>query len=166
MVKRIFTKQRGQIRRIAKKMIVVGLEGKNVTETNYLNHFNTISRKYHITFSKGNATDPMGVVEDTIRTIGNSDFDCAYGDRAYCLIDTDYGKNREKDLKEAIQTAGQNRIEVLLTNPTFELWYLLHFRYSTKKYMNNDEVISELCEYIPNYQKKSDVFYRLEPYTS
>ena len=45
MVKRATKKQRGQHTRSIKKMIVTGLEGKNVTEKQYLNHFNSLSKK-------------------------------------------------------------------------------------------------------------------------
>ena len=161
MVKRATKKQRGQHTRSIKKMIVTGLEGKNVTEKQYLNHFNSLSKKYRIIFSKGNSSDPVGIVEDTIKSLKSYDFDFELGDKAFCLIDTDYGKDREKNLIDAIDLAKKNNIDVLLTNPTFEIWFLLYFKYSTRQYSSNEDVIVELRRYIPNYEKNLDVFSKI-----
>jgi len=158
MVKRATKKQRGAHTRFVKRMIVTGLEGKNVTEKQYLNHFNSLSSKYRIIFSKGNSSDPVGVVVDTINSLKSYDFDFELGDKAFCLIDTDYGRDREKSLIDAIDLAKKNNIDVLLTNPTFEIWFLLHFKYSTRQYSSNEDVIAELRRYIPNYEKNLDVF--------
>ena len=49
-------------------------------------------------------------------------------------------------------------MDLYLSNPCFEIWYLLHFRYSTKSYCSNDEVIKELSAYIQDYSKSKDVF--------
>lgn len=161
MVKRATKKQRGQHTRTIKKMIVAGLEGKNVTEKQYLNHYNSLSNRYRIIFSKGNSSDPVGIVENTIKSLKNYDFDFELGDKAFCLIDTDYGDDREKSIVDAIELAKKNNIDVLLTNPTFEIWFLLHFRYSTRQYVHNEDVIVELRKYIPNYEKNVDVFLKI-----
>lgn len=52
-----------------------------------------------------------------------------------------------------MKLARQNNISVFLSNPCFEIWYLLHFRYSTKLYGSNEEVIKELGSYISDYSK-------------
>lgn len=54
--------------------------------------------------------------------------------------------------------AKQNNVSLYLSNPCFEIWYLLHFRYSTKPYCSNDEAIKELNNYISDYSKSKDVF--------
>lgn len=165
MVRKVQKKQRNKIKRKIKNLIIVGLEGTNVTEAQYLNHFNSTCKNFRILFSRGNSTDPVGIVKDTIKTMRNSDFDMKIGDRSFCLIDTDFGKDREKRLLEALKLACANHIEILFSNPTFEIWFLLHFRYSTKRYNKNEEVILELKNYIPNYQKNLDMFIRIYPNT-
>lgn len=54
--------------------------------------------------------------------------------------------------------AKQNNVSLYLSNPCFEIRYLLHFRYSTKPYCSNDEAIKELNNYISDYSKSKDVF--------
>lgn len=161
MVKRANKKQRNKINRKQKKLIIVGTEGKNVTEKQYLKHFNTINKEHRIIFAKGNATDSMGVVLDTEKTIQAFDLDREFGDKVYCLIDSDYGKEREKELRKVIDLAKKKDIRVAISNPTFEIWFLLHFRYSTKSYINNNELLNELKNYIPEYHKSKDVFMNL-----
>jgi len=41
---------------------------------------------------------------------------------------------------------------VALSTPLFELWYLLHYRYTETK-MDNEEVKNQLKDYLPNYDK-------------
>lgn len=39
-----------------------------------------------------------------------------------------------------------------------EVWFLLHFRYTTKEYANGDAVISDLKKCIPEYEKNKDIY--------
>ena len=49
-------------------------------------------------------------------------------------------------------------IQFIASNPTFEIWFLLHFRYTSKYYADGKEVISDLKKYIPDYEKNKDAF--------
>lgn len=42
----------------------------------------------------------------------------------------------------------------------FELWFLLHFQYTTKEF-NNGSIIKELTKNVPNYKKNMNVFDKL-----
>lgn len=46
--------------------------------------------------------------------------------------------------------------EVLICDsmPSIELWFLLHFKYSTKEYTNCAELVRDLKVYLPEYQKR------------
>jgi hypothetical protein len=48
--------------------------------------------------------------------------------------------------------------KIIVSNPSFEVWYLLHYEYSTRSYMNADAVIRELKKYYPGYEKTSDMY--------
>lgn len=67
-------------------------------------------------------------------------------DRVYCLIDFDVILHENKvDLyrkeKAKLEKKG---IIVLECNPCFELWYLLHFKKTTKTFSNCESVVSEI----------------------
>ncbi|SHI02863.1 RloB-like protein [Butyrivibrio fibrisolvens DSM 3071] len=49
-------------------------------------------------------------------------------------------------------------ISFVISNPTFEIWFLLHFKFTTKTYLNGDMVIGDLKKYIPDYEKSKDVY--------
>lgn len=145
MVKRVQQKERGVKRRERKKLILIGTEGRNKTETNYFKNFNKTQNKYVVHFAKGDATDPLGIVNNTYSSVKSENLNLKDGDLAYCFIDFDVNKkNQENIVKQAMEKARSKDIQMLISNPTFEVWYLLHFRYSTKMYNSNLEVVQEL----------------------
>lgn len=158
MVRKVDQKKRGKVSRKAKKIILIGAEGKNQTERKYFKAFNQVQSEYKIMAGKGNNTDPVGVVEDLLKSAKQEELDLKDGDMLACFIDVDFKKGRDQELRAAMKLARQNNISVFLSNPCFEIWYLLHFRYSTKLYGSNEEVIKELGSYISDYSKSKDVY--------
>lgn len=162
MVRKVDQKKRGKVSRKAKKIILIGAEGKNQTERKYFKAFNQVQSEYKIMAGKGNNTDPVGVVEDLLKSAKQEELDLKDGDMLACFIDVDFKKGRDQELRAAMKLARQNNISVFLSNPCFEIWYLLHFRYSTKLYGSNEEVIKELGSYISDYSKSKDVYDLIE----
>ena len=63
----------------------------------------------------------------------------------------------------AIAAAKPSEVFVAINSvPCFEYWLLLHFTYSTKPYQplprnsTGDQVLSDLCGYMPHYKKEAD----------
>ena len=162
MVRKVGQKKRGKVSRKTKKIILVGAEGKNQTERKYFKAFNQVQSEYKIMAGKGNNTDPVGVVEDLLKSAKQEELDLKDGDMLACFIDVDFKNGRDQELRAAMKLARQNNISVFLSNPCFEIWYLLHFRYSTKLYGSNEEVIKELGSYISDYSKSKDVYDLIE----
>lgn len=158
MVRKVDQKKRGKVSRKTKKIILIGAEGKNQTERKYFKAFNQVQSEYKIMAGKGNNTDPVGVVEDLLKSAKQEELDLKDGDILACFIDVDFKNGRDQELRAAMKLARQNNISVFLSNPCFEIWYLLHFRYSTKLYGSNEEVIKELSSYISDYSKSKDVY--------
>jgi len=62
-------------------------------------------------------------------------------------------------INEAKKLASDNGIELILSIPCFELWFLMHFDwYSTHHFSDSKEVIDKLKSFIPNYSKGGDAF--------
>lgn len=162
MVRKVDQKKRGKVSRKVKKIILIGAEGKNQTERKYFKAFNQVQSEYKIMAGKGNNTDPVGVVEDLLKSAKQEELDLKDGDILACFIDVDFKNGRDQELRAAMKLARQNNISVFLSNPCFEIWYLLHFRYSTKLYGSNEEVIKELGCYISDYSKSKDVYNLIE----
>ena len=150
-------KKRGKVTRSRAKLVLIGAEGHNKTEKIYFNEVFRNKKKYRVRFTSSTETDPVGIVESTIRYIENEELDLEHGDMAFCTIDTDTDKSKQVQIDRAFKLADKNNIKLLLSNPCFEIWFLQHFRYSTK-YLSNEEVLKELTTYIPEYKKKSSVY--------
>lgn len=136
-------------------LIIIACEGKNKTEENYFKNYN--SRKCIIRFSKGNSTDPVGIVNDLIKFI-NAEVGRESGDKYYAVFDTDVNKNLQSQIDEAKSIAKKNGVEIITSTPTFEFWYLLHFGCTTKIYNSSEEVVENLKTKISGYTKNMNTY--------
>lgn len=126
------TPPRGQRRRrvtanAVRRELLVFVEGK-VTEEEYLNHYHRRHRRdvrVHIDDFRG---VPLSLVRRAIDAKKKSERDArrkrgrAY-DEIWCVFDVD----RHSDLKGALSLAREHGINVAVSNPCVELWFLLHF---------------------------------------
>ena len=163
MVRRATKKDSQSKKRQTKKILVLAAEGSNKTEKTYFNEFNAKQNEFRIIHARGNNTDPVKIVQDAINTAAREEVDYKYGDRAAAVFDVDFGK--ENQIIEAIELANKNSIDVYLSNPCFEVWLLLHYRYSTKSYINNGTAINDLMKHWPRYEKSIDSFSHLDNLT-
>lgn len=156
MVRRANRKSKGRPYKEERKIVLIATEGINKTEQSYFSEFNRIQSEYHIVFASGNSTDPVRIVKDAIRTIDNRGIRIDYGDSVYAIFDTDF--NKEEQIRDARNLARKNQVSLILSNPCFEVWILQHFRFSTRGYHSNEEVISELINRWPEYRKNIGTF--------
>ena len=66
---------------------------------------------------------------------------------------------------QAVERADAEQIELAISNPCFEYWFLLHFRESGAFFHNGHELLQELRQHIPAYAKNTDIFDQLYPLT-
>lgn len=159
MVRRATKKDRKRYTRERKEIILIATEGKNKTERNYFREFNRSIKGCAIVFSDGNNTDPVNIVNDALNSADKRDIEPQNGDSIYAVFDTDFKK--ESQISEARKLAERNGVEIILSNPCFEVWLLLHFRYSTRGYQSNNEVLKELNDVWPEYRKNIASFKQL-----
>jgi len=70
-------------------------------------------------------------------------------DRVFCVFDCDV--LGEKHLPRECTS---KTLQPIISRPCFELWFLLHFKYTNKKFCNCKELVNgELKKYIPDYDK-------------
>lgn len=156
MVRRICQKARGKHRRKEKKLILMAVEGKNNrTETLYFAHFGREQKEYTIRFVPCNETDPVQLVAHTEQMWEKEGCDESFGDRAFCVFDTDTDPGKQQKIEEAIRNA--KTCEPILSNPCFEVWFLLHFSYTSRQFRSGSELIRELQKFVPAYSKSMDV---------
>lgn len=90
-------------------------------------------------------------------------------DIVICLIDMDVLHHKPSEMplyRTAKSKAEKSGIQIIETNPCTEFWFLLHFlpHLSTKVYTTYEEVVSDLCKYLPKYEKSKKYFQRTPLY--
>lgn len=140
-----------------KSKILIAVEGNNKTEKIYFNNFEDSKKNFDISYARGNNTDPLKLVQMLIKEIKDNDLDLLDDDMAFCIFDTDIDPNKNKVIDNAIKLANKNNIIIITSSPCIELWFLLHYEYSTAS-MSNDEVIKKLKNYYPKYKKNINIY--------
>lgn len=143
--------------RKSKSKILIACEGNNKTEKTYFNNFENRQNNYSISYTKGNNTDPLKLVKMLVKEINELELNLCEDDRAYLVFDTDMDINKNKMINDALRLARDNNIKVITSTPSIELWFLLHYEYTTSC-MTNDEVIKKLKKYYPKYEKNVNIY--------
>ena len=141
-----------------KNVILFGFEGENKTEKKYFQNFQGRNKSYNIDFAYGNDTDPVQIVNNLINYMKEKDISVKHGDKIYCVFDSDVDKSKQEKINQAYLKASKRGIEIVMSVPSFEIWYLLHNRYTSHYFYSNDELIRELKKFISTYEKNINVF--------
>lgn len=124
-------------------IIIIGSEGEGRnTEKCYFGNFS--KNGLRIKFSTGGSTDPKGMVDDLINYMHNIDAKSEDYIRTFLVLDTDLSEKRISEIKEIEQKCKDNNIEIITSAPTFEIWFLMHFRNNKLKFLTSKDVKREL----------------------
>lgn len=83
-------------------------------------------------------------------------------DKLWCVFDVD--TNSAESIEEARRLAKAG-VRLGVSNPSFEVWFLLHFKYWTHK-IDRYDVMRDLRGHLPDYSKSKDYFDVLSPKTA
>lgn len=148
-----------------RRPVLIVCEGKK-TEQIYLNalrqYYRLATVDVHI---HGEGAGPLQVVKRAIELIAarqkaaRKDRDLLPYAETWCVFDRE-AANEPVGYREALALAAQSEIELAVSNPSFEYWYLLHFVETSRAFQNAVEVETELCKphCLPGYQKWQNVF--------
>lgn len=148
--KRRATKTRDPIR-----TIVIVCEGSK-TEKIYFQRFKERNSGVRIEVPNADKyTDPINLVKYAADYAKKNDIDVAEGDSIWVVYDVD--QNKDEGMAQAKKLADQYKIGIAHSNPSFELWYLLHFEKSSAM-LTNAELSQKLQRHLPRYNKSTCVF--------
>lgn len=150
-------RSRNNYNRKSKRVILVAYEGENKTEKNYLSNFSGRDKNYVIKAVPGNETDPISLVKQASNRAKDLSLDLSDDDKAYCIFDTDINPEKNIQIEKAIELAKEKNIIPIVSSPCVELWFLLHYKYTTAT-INGDEVIEKLKKYYPKYEKNCNIY--------
>lgn len=154
-------KKRNDVKRKRKPAMLITAEGRNKTEKQYFNSFQDQHGKYSIRFATGLETDPVGMLKAMEKAWKKNELSEKDGDKAYIVLDMDCKPEKIQLVKE-LQKKSKN-IQFIVSNPCIEVWFILHFIYTTHQFKDSKEPKKELAKYIPGYEESMDISAILRP---
>src|SRR4030042_4577478 len=131
-----------------RKSILIVSEGSK-TEPIYFNSLKSNLRLAMVEVEiVGEGAAPITVVDRAIqlrharKRLARKSLTKAAYEVVYCVIDVEAPK--AESLSRAVNKAEGNRLEVILSNPCFEYWYILHFRKTSAPFSTSQEAKSAL----------------------
>jgi hypothetical protein len=141
-----------------KKTMLIICEGE--TEKIYFENLKAAERKTEINLKPelpGQRNDCLSIVEKAIKQ--KDDYD-----HIWCVFDLDAAYKEMNKYKKALEKASKQDIETVESYPCFDLWFLLHFIYTTRMFTNCKQVIEALKKYIKDYSKRQEYHLRKNLY--
>lgn len=155
-------KKRNTETRRRKPVMLITAEGKNKTEQLYFTSFQSQHGKYSVKFIKtGKDTDPAGMYKSLDAYWRNNDLSEKNGDKAYIVLDLDCDDRKAKLIEEMSRKT--NNIKFIVSNPCIEVWFLMHFGYSTHPFIDSKEPKRELRKHIEGYDESMEIAEILKP---
>lgn len=155
-------KKRNDVKRRRKSVMLFTAEGRNKTEKKYLLSFQDQHGKYSIQYvHTGLDTDPAGMLKSMKSAWDRYELSAKDGDKAYIVLDMDCKPEKIKLVKQ-LQRSSKN-IRFIASNPCIEVWFILHFIYTTHQFTDSKEPKRELAKYIPGYEENMNVSEILRP---
>ena len=98
------------------------------------------------------------MLEDLITYINNEDVKSEDECKIFLVIDTDLNEKRINKIKEIVPKCQKYNIEVITSAPTFEIWYLMHYRKNKLKFLSSQDVKKELEKLNGTYKENMDMY--------
>jgi len=154
------------------KSILIVCEGEK-TEPIY---FNALKKRLRLIMVDveivGEGAAPITVVDRAIelrrhrKYIAKKSLTKAEYEIIYCVVDVEAPTPHES-LANAVSKAKHNKLEVILSNPCFEYWYILHFRKTSAPFSSSQNVKSALRrEHSAYSESDTTIFNVVYPKTS
>lgn len=138
--------------RSPQKQVLVLCEGH--TEERYLKAVKNdlpreLQRGITVNVVRADSTDLKSLTDEAIKTRQKANRDSIPYEKIWLVFDHDNSLYREY----AFNTAKKEGFEIAFTSISIEVWFLLHFEYSTSPFNNGGEAKKYLAKkHIPNYK--------------
>jgi len=155
-----------------RKSVLIVCEGEK-TEPIY---FNSLKSNLRLAIVEveivGEGAAPINVVDRAIelreerKQLARKSITKAAYEVVYCVIDVEAPMPHES-LARAIDKAKGNKLDVILSNPCFEYWYILHFRKTSAPFNRSQDAKAALRREHPAYNESdTTIFNVVYPKTS
>ena len=149
---------RRQLRKNKKKPLIVICSEGGKKSSEYYYFKNYTNRNLRIQFSTGNSTDPKGMLEDLLKYIHNEDIASEDNCKIFLVLDTDKDEKRISEIRKIKQRCIDNNIEIITSAPTFEIWYVMHYRSNKLMFQTSKDVKRELQNINGTYKESMNMY--------
>ena len=134
---------------------IVLCEGRK-TEKLYFENYQSRTNNLIVKVMESPYKNAIGIIEYAQHLVEKHGLNMDEGDLIYCVFDRD--SNTGDELLEAYDKATANDIQICLSNPCFEIWFLLHYEYIITR-IEYPSIKDKLKKHMGrNYKKNSDVY--------
>ncbi|MCI0520389.1 MAG: RloB family protein [Chloroflexi bacterium] len=153
--------RRGRGSRIRRPLVLVVVEGAQ-TEKQYFESLAKEARAsavhVEVVPNKGD-TAPENLIRQAEKARKSKMENDKWEDdgQVWCVCDTEQ-PDLSASFRNALAVAKKRGIQMAVSNPAFEYWYLLHFRDSTSPCTNGQEMKKKLRRFIKDYHEAMDVY--------
>ena len=148
-------KGKEEYKRKRKPLIYIVCEGRNQTERTYFNHFKDRYAPYNLYIEDCEATDISNMAKKANAIFADKQLDAALGDKVYCLVDLDLDNDKYDKYVKAKKR--YKNIELIPSNPCFEIWLMFYFTKNPRVLGSSQKVKDEMAKYISGYTESMDV---------
>jgi len=149
-----------------RKSILIVSEGSK-TEPLYFNSLKSNLRLAMVEVEiVGEGAAPINVVDHAIelreerKRLARKSVTKTEYELVYCVIDVEAPVPHES-LARAIDKAKGNKLDVILSNPCFEYWYILHFRKTSSPFSSSQNVKSTLRQIHSAYNESDTTIFKV-----
>ena len=160
MPKKIELMERGRKKRQTHPVYVIVCEGKK-TEPIYFDNFRQRNRPIQIEILTGAAGKSYeAIIKEATAAKKKYITGLENGGELWCVSDVDGVTTLQLDkYKKDAKAIGA---KIALSNPCFELWYYLHFAYTTATIKNYGELVKKLPKVLQPYAKEENIYHKLK----
>lgn len=146
--KDVYKKQR-------KPSIFIVCEGRNKTEKTYFDNFKERSAPFNLYCMTCESTDILSMAKKAASIFVENDLDLDLGDRVFCLVDLDLEQTKYDKFITAKKK--YKKIDIIPSNPCFEVWLQYYFTKYPKVVPSSQKVKEEMTKILPGYTESMDV---------
>lgn len=143
--------------------LAVAILGEGITEREY---FKSLKKHSNLSFKFKPEIPKHSDIHSIVKKAKNLK---EVFDIVFCIIDLDRILANPKEKQKYYNLKAKNKELIFIeNNPCFEIWFLLHFEFSTREYASCESLIYILKKNIPDYKKsesylaKKDLYFYLE----
>ncbi len=146
------------------RCILIVCEGAE-TEPNYFKSLRDFLKLSIIQVQiQGRASAPITVINEALKQVEKREQEIERNpnlkrfEAVWCVFDVE-NPHHNSTFDQAVQIAKQNKFQLAVSNPAFEFWYILHFEYTTRPFVDGDELKRYLKQnHISGYDPAKSVF--------